>query len=56
MSTKKKSFYDERSYDLALAFLAGWEFLGNDADDLAKTIQGAIEEWFRDNPHVKEKR
>lgn len=48
--------YDPRSYDLALIFLEGYDFTNGDADDLAKTIQGAIEDWFEANKHVREKR
>lgn len=47
--------YDSRSYDLGMVFLEGYDFTNGDADDLAKTIQGAIEDWFEANPHVKPK-
>jgi hypothetical protein len=45
--------YDQKSYDLAEYFIKasvepGEEILKKDIEDLAKTIQYAIEEWLED--------
>ena len=43
MSEREEHLYDPKCYDLAEYFLLGEN---GDADDLAYTIQTAVEDWF----------